>query len=203
MLNPNNGAIGVVSSERNNFSWDFIISLINLKGKNPSCPIIYCQIGTIDAARNYLLLQAIKYKFDWIIMVDSDMTFPSDGAEKLLKTMEKFGADIGAANYFKGSKPHDSTAFDWDEDLQGYKPIKDWSEKRYIDACGMGFTLISKNAFHTSFDFVKLNNRLLGEDMTFCHRAREKGMKIVLDPTIPIGHLRMVPINEEYIRKNV
>ena len=59
---------------------------------------------------------------------------------------------------------------------------------------GMGFTAINKQVLkglgERPFDRMVLNSRLYGEDLSFCHRAREAGFKIMCDPEIQVGHLR-------------
>ncbi len=189
------GVIGVPTSERNNFSWSFIESLLRLKTRSGAA-VTHCNIGILDVARNQLIYVALNNKCDYICMMDSDMVVPADGIEKLLATMEKFDAHIGTGLYFMGSEPHHPVAYDY---INGaYVPITKWDEPRLVDGCGMGFCVIKKELFGIKYAFVVHENKLLGEDITFCHRARLKGYKIVLDPTVKLGHLRMIEVNEEY-----
>ena len=192
------GLIGIIASERNNFSWDFIHSLIELKHAT-GAGVAYSQIGTQDVARNQILLMALKHDCDWVIMVDSDMTFPKDGGHKLFETANKTGASIVAGLYFKGSKPYEPVAYDQID--TNYHSIKDWSKVREIDAAGMGFTLIKKELFGIRFAFENRNGKIYGEDMVFCEKAKNLGYKVVLDPSVKCGHLRMIPIEENYINK--
>jgi GT2 family glycosyltransferase len=194
------GLIAIATTERNSFSWSFIKSLLELNNKS-GCGVVYTNIGAIDMARNHLLLMALQAKVDYVCMLDSDMIVPADGIDRLLKTMKEFDTHIGTGIYFKGEAPHDAVAFDYVDDKY-YIPIKDWSKKRLVDGVGMGFTIIKKELFGVSFGFTKHNGRLIGEDITFCHVARQKGYKIVLDNTIKLGHIRTVAIDEEYIKKN-
>jgi hypothetical protein len=189
--------LAITASERNNFSWDFISSLLELKAVT-GATVTVSQGCYIDINRNKLLLEAIKGDYDYVCMIDSDMTFPKDAVDKLLKTMKEFDAKVGTGLYFKGSHPHDPVIYDLKDGF--YEPITDWKEAREVDGCGMGFCLIHKDLFPVMFSFTKLNGRLLGEDITFCHLAKSKGHKIVLDPRVKIGHLRTLAINEEYIK---
>lgn len=200
-LKNKKGAIAIVSSERNNFAWDFISSLIDLK-TTLNCPIIYIQVGTIAQARNHVRMLAMKHEFDWIVMVDSDMTFPKDGVHKVMETMEKMGADIGSGLYFMGSKPYLPVAFEFDTATGGYVPIKEFGAAREVGGVGMGFTVITKNAFHISFDWGALpSGKVMGEDIAFCHRAKEAGLKTIIEPSVRLGHLRTMAIDEEFIKK--
>ncbi len=193
------GLLGIIASERNNFTWDFIQSLLELK-HTTGAAVAYSQIGTQDVARNQILLMALKHDCDWVVMVDSDMTFPKDGVQKLFETMDKMEASIGAGLYFKGSKPHDPVAYDLID--TNYISVKDWSKPREIDACGMGFTVIKKELFGIRFAFETRSGKIYGEDMVFCERAKSYGYKIVLDPSVKCGHLRMIPIDEDFISKH-
>lgn len=198
--NLGKGLIGIAASERNNFSWDFIQSLLELKHFTGAA-VAYSQIGVLDIARNELVRMALKHDCDWLLMVDSDMTFPKDGVNRLMETMDKFGADVGGGLYFKGSHPYDPVAMEWDGENDTHRPLKDWNEAREVGAVGMGFTLIKKDAFGINFEFIKRSGRIWGEDTVFCFRARERGMKVILDPDVKCGHLRMIQVNEDYIKR--
>lgn len=193
------GVIAIPTSERNNFNWKFIESLLRLKTRSGAA-VTHSNVGVLDIARNELMLRALKMECDYVCMMDSDMTVPVDAIEKLLKTMEEFDAHIGTGLYFMGSSPHVPVAYDY---VNGkYENIKEWDKPRLIDGCGMGLCVIKSELFGIRYAFVVHNNKLLGEDITFCHRARLKGYKIVLDPTVKLGHLRMIEVNEEYIKNN-
>ena len=195
------GGIGIVASERNNFSWHFIQSLLGLLKKQPELEVIYCQVGNQADARNHVLKVAKDMNLDYVVMIDSDMTFGSTYVLELLDTMEKFGAKIGAGLYFGTFPPFSPMASELNENGV-FHPIKEYKEPRYIDACGMGFTLIMKELFDIKFEF----GNGLGEDHSFCRKAALLGHSIVLNPNLRCGHLRMIPVNERLIEtyyKNV
>lgn len=188
------GGIGVIASERNNFSWHFIGSLLGLLKKQPELEVIYCQVGNQADARNHILKVAKGMNLDYVCMIDSDMTFPSTGILQLLDTMEKFKASIGAGLYFGTFPPFSPMASELNE--HGFfHNITDWKEPRYIDACGMGFTLIKKECFDITFEF----GNGIGEDHSFCKKVALLGHSIVLDPNIRCGHLRVIPVDERLI----
>jgi hypothetical protein len=190
------GGIGIIASERNNFSWHFIQSLLNLLKKQPELEIIYCQVGNQADARNFVLKVAKDKGLDYVCMIDSDMTFKSTDVLQLLDTMESFKGKVGAGLYFGTFPPYSPMCSELNEN--GFlQPIKDWSKPRYIDACGMGFTIIHKDLFDITFEFTAG----IGEDHSFCKKVALQGHNIVLDPNIRCGHLRVVPIDEEYRNK--
>jgi hypothetical protein len=49
----------------------------------------------------------------------------------------------------------------------------------------------SEKKLHCFFDFQCTPNGYIGEDYTFCDRARERGFTVWIDPTIKLGHMGM------------
>lgn len=190
--------IGIIASERNNFSWHFIDSLLRLKNHMGGSAIVTCvHSGTIPDGRNAILDIAKEHGCDYALMIDSDMTFPADGIDKLLSSMKSFDASIACGIYFGTYPPFQSKPMAYDE-LEGKQiALDDWKHTRYITSCGMGFTLIDKNLFDLRFEFQPGK----GEDHLFCKEAREKGHKIILEPSVKCGHLRLIPLDEELIKK--
>lgn len=191
-----NGVIGIISSERNNFSWYFIQSLLALKERMPQIKIAHSHAGTIPDARNSILDVAKQLNADYVCMIDSDMTFPSFGIDQLLETMEKMDAKIGCGMYFGTYPPYVSKPMAYDEKDGKQIALDEWNEPRYITSCGMGFTIIKKELFDIKFIF-KPNE---GEDHLFCKEVRERGEKIILDTNVKCGHIRTLPLYEDGVK---
>jgi hypothetical protein len=190
--------IGIVASERNNFSWHFIQSLLNLqKYMGGSAIITHVHSGTIPDGRNAVLDIAKQHNADYALMIDADMTFPSDGAETLMWTMQRMKASIACGIYFGTYPPYASTPMAYDEKDGTQIVLDDWKETRYITSCGMGFTLIDKDLFDLRFEFQPGK----GEDHLFCKKARELGHQIILEPKVKCGHLRTIVLDEEVVNK--
>lgn len=190
--------LGILSTERNNFSWLFIQSLINLKTHMGNTAIIsYIHSGTIPDGRNAVLDIAKQNNCDYALMIDADMTFPKYGADRLIESMKKFDASIACGIYFGTYFPYPSTPMAYDEKDGVQIVLDDWDKTRYITSCGMGFTLIDKSLFDVKFEFRPGQ----GEDHLFCKEARTRGAKIILEPSIKCGHLRTIELNEEIINK--
>ncbi len=194
----NKGMIGILSTERNNFSWQFIQSLLQLKSvMGSSVGITYAHSGTIPDGRNAVLQAAKQGRCDYALMIDSDMTFPSDGISMLKASMEKFDADIGCGIYFGTYPPFSSAPLAFDEKDGVQVRLDSWEKTRYITTCGMGFTLITKDLFDIKFEFQPGK----GEDHLFCKEAQKLGAKAILEPAVKCGHLRTIAIDEEIIKK--
>lgn len=188
------GLIGILSSERNNFSWLFIQSLLQLKDRmGKEVTISYIHSGTIPDGRNAVLDAAKQGNYDYALMIDSDMTFPSIGILQLLDSMERMEASIGCGIYFGTYPPFQSKPMAYDEKDGRQISLDSWDKTRYITSCGMGFTLIKKELFDIKFEF----RPNLGEDHLFCKEAREKGYKIILEPSVKCGHLRTIALDEQ------
>lgn len=199
MQNKLKGGCGIIASERNTFSWSFILSLLNLQREmGKEFEILYSQTGDQATARNTILQTAKEAGLDYVIMIDSDMTFPPFGVKLLLDIMKKYVAKMATGLYFVGPMLNKSYEIASYEMTDGKLfPVKEHSEPRLIDSCGMGFTLIMRDLFDIKFAF----SDGLGEDFYFCREAKKLGTNIVLDPRVQCGHLRMFEVNESLIKK--
>jgi GT2 family glycosyltransferase len=123
-------------------------------------------------------------------MVDTDIVFVPDDVLQLMKTMQETGADIVTGLYKEGYPPHQWSIFD---DKLGH-PTEFGDKPFEIGACGMGFCLMNKKAMticEKPFDPITENDVRYGEDVSFCVRAKKKGLKIVCEPNVKVGHLRL------------
>lgn len=133
-----------------------------------------------------LLLQKAKYEQDSLLMIDSDMVFTSDDVERIQ------GEYITSGLYVIGTEPHLPCVFGKVEgDYNVIAPPKD---KGIVGAVGGGFLFIPKDIVmklpDNAFNDVWEGKVKHGEDISFCHKAKELGFDIYLDPSIKLGHLR-------------
>ena len=187
--------VGIVASERNNFSWYFIQSLLNLQSyMRDRAVIVHAHSGTIPDGRNYILDAAKQHGCEYALMIDSDMTFPKSGADMLIDSMKVMDAKIGCGIYFGTYPPFNSKPMAFDADANGVQTaLEKWDKVQYIRTCGMGFTAIHKDLFDIRFEFRPGQ----GEDHLFCKEAEKRGVKIILDPFVKCGHLRTIPLFEK------
>lgn len=174
-----------------------------------------CQIGfeigsLIYSSRNNFAKQVISKNFDALMFFDSDMVFPPDTLEKMVKHVED-GKEIITGVYFKRRAPFSPVLY---EELSGndetgeydFKDLEDLPESKEpfeVAGCGMGCCMITKGVlldlllnYQTWFNPMKT----FGEDLAFCIRARELNHKIWCDPTISCGHIGQLIINEQIWR---
>ena len=144
--------------------------------------IIAVEGYTIAENRNYLASQALRNGSHYLLMVDDDMTFPPDTLEKMLATEKQI---VGVLSYSR-KLPLQTTLVPMEE-------IKD--ELFECKEVGGGILLIDMTIFNRmpqpwfAFETYPFGMIKVGEDAYFCHKAREMGITVWCEPTIPVGHI--------------
>jgi len=149
---------------------------------------LFTSAGTlIFDQRNNLVKTALEVKADYLLFVDADMRFPKD----TLKILMAHDKDIIGVNATTRSEPVKPTAknmlinedgsIDW---MPIYSNAKTGIEK--ADGIGCGVMLIKRKVVETIeepyFYFEQLpGNRILGEDIYFCVKAKDAGFDTWVD----------------------
>ena len=162
----------------------------------------------IYESRNTLAKQAIATKADYIMWLDSDMTFAPDTMTRLQQHMEE-GKDIVTGLYFRRRPPFTPVLFKTleriDEDSARHENFDDYPDNGLFEIGGCGFGCVMTRVsvledvflnYHKCFDPVCS----IGEDLAFCLRARELGYKIYCDSTIKCGHVGQLVVDESVYR---
>ena len=162
--------------------------------KTGECGVAF-QVGSlIYTSRNKLAMLAIEKECDYVLWLDSDMTFPADVLEKLLNNKDK--GDIVTGVYYRRVEPYRPVLYKkleaTDEGcrFEDYLDIKD--KPFEVAGCGFGCVLTPVSVLvDVLAKFGDLFTPLvgMGEDLAFCWRARQCGYKIVADPSIYLGHI--------------
>jgi GT2 family glycosyltransferase len=158
-------------------------------------------VGTIiHDMRHTLAETAIKGEYDYVLWVDSDMVFDTDVLLDLLADDK----DIVTAVCFMRRAPYHPCIYSKmriglnldEDDIEKYLDYPKNGDLFEVEACGFAMILmrtkVLKHLLDTSghiFFPVKSTNRALGEDLSFCIRARRQGFKIWCDPKPRIGHI--------------
>lgn len=155
----------------------------------------------IYTARNTIAQNAVKYGFDRVMWFDSDMTFPPDTMLRLAEDMDK-GYEFVSGLYISRNEPirpiihkevnwrvKDDGWIDSSAELYWDYPKDSLFE---IAACGFGCCMTSVSLLKRMCDkygspFYPLMG--MGEDTTFCFRAKQDGGKIYCDSRIKCGHV--------------
>jgi len=176
----------------------FAQSLTTLK-KVDDCIVSFIIGSLIYDSRNRLAEYAVRIDADYILWLDSDMTFPPDVLERMMKVLDEHEEiDVLSGLYFRRAAPFTPVAFDvleTDEKGELHFTNMDTIPEgiREVAGCGFGCVLMKTDCL---FDiagkegpvwFSPLAN--VGEDCAFCMRARKYGYKIFIDPSIEFGHM--------------
>ena len=152
-------------------------------------------------ARNRIAKLAIEEGFDRVLWLDSDMVFGPDLMERLSERLDQ-GREFVSGLYFKRKQPPEPVIYRdccLREDAEG-KPVpsavvyRDFPEDALFEIAGSGFGAVMTTVrllkdVYDSFGLPFSPAGGLGEDLSFCWRARQCGYKILVDPSIPLGHV--------------
>lgn len=188
---------------------DFFSSLLKLE---PVGEIEYKIVsGTlIYDARNQIVQYAVESDCDQVLWLDSDMVFEPDLLQRLNDDVAE-GRDFVTGLYFSRRRPIRPTIFQECTIMEiedGKKlplaahyhmyPRDDIFE---IAACGFGSVLTTKKLLQEvtrQFGQMPFAPALgFGEDLSFCMRVQQAGLKMYCDSRVKLGHISRTPIREE------
>ena len=157
-------------------------------------------VGTIIHDLRYAMAQkAIDEKYDYVLWIDSDMVFDSDILIDLLNDDK----DIVSAVCFMRKSPYEPCIYSKmrmgmtleEDEIEKYLDFPE-NEIFEVEACGMAMCLMKIEALKhiltlsgQPFFPLRNNHRTLGEDLSFCYKARSLGYKIFADSRIRVGHI--------------
>ena len=170
--------------------WDFVSSFLNISKDYPIKTVQSCSI----AHNRNLIFQETKGD---LLFIDSDTIFtPEDVAiiERDLKTYDIVGGAVVLAN-------GELNIYKRIEGDYEYMPMQRGIFE--VGAIGTGFIGISEKVIsemHEPFFPLTEGKITHGADISFCHRAREKGFKIYCDSEIKVGHIKTRILTHEDAR---
>ena len=179
--------------------------------------IKYLKATLVYDARNQLVRYALeKGGYDYILWLDSDMTFEPDLLARLMKDMETeegqkrqavTGLCFGRRPPFK---PCIYKALDVQQQGQMIHPkCENYFEYPRdqifeVAACGFACVLMRMDVLEAmgiyGVPFFPVGG--LGEDLTFCWRAKKLDIKFHCDSRLKIGHIMRIHVDEDF-RDNV
>ena len=180
---------------------DYIKSLVDMviftQDKGHEIEFVNEHGGLFDA-RDRVCRKTMREHFDYMLQLDSDMTFPPDALCKLLERDKDVitGVYVGKG---ENHKPVLFTELHKDDENSGPYGLKHGLNELMKDdvfevkGCGAGFLLVKEHVIrimliHKHEWFRPYAG--LGEDVSFCQRCTELGVKIYADRTIPMGHIK-------------
>ena len=186
---------------------EFVRSLVSMRYVG-EVQFIFTECSLVYHARTNLCRMAMEAGADYVLWLDSDVVFQPDMMERLMEDIQ--GKDMVTAVYHARRAPFRPVI--WKTIKTGLLPA-DAIVEQYddyptdglfeIDGCGFGAVLMKigvirdvAETFHQTFSPVPG----LGEDLSFCVRARSCGYKIWCDPSLQIGHKGSMIINQDTFR---
>lgn len=143
--------------------------------------------------REQLTTSSLEMESDYILWLDSDMTFPSTTAIRLL-SHEK---NIVGCNYKKRSVPQNSVAYKKIGDWDSWLPLELDQGLVEVEGVGMGCLLVKTELFNKiqkpyfEFTYDNESDSWCGEDFNLLKKFNDIGEKTYIDTTLSleIGHL--------------
>lgn len=160
--------------------------------------VIGFEVGSlVYNARNNLARQAIKEEADWVLWLDSDMVFGPTLLQRMLKVCTENEIDFLTAVCFRRKPPYTPCLFDRLEKVDkgaSYTALLSVPDGRFkVGGCGFAGVMLSTDVLLSVA--AKFNGRMfdpidgMGEDVSFCWRARQCGYDIWCDSDIELGHV--------------
>lgn len=159
----------------------------------------------IYSSRNQLAGLALADDADLIMWFDSDMVFNPDTLIRMLKDIDD-GADFVTGVYYRRTEPFTPTLFKSLEidgnnnaEFENYEDLPDSLFE--VAGCGFGCVLMKTDIIrHVYKKFGRLFSPIgeVGEDLSFCWRARQCGYKLMCDPSMEFGHVAHTMVTKQF-----
>lgn len=190
---------------------NFVECLLALK-KVGECEIVLLKSSLVYDARNQAAIKAIQEGFDYVLWVDSDMTFEPDMMERMFESIGEKNMITGLC--FARRPPFKPCIYKHIEVVQDGLASLPKTEIWYdyprdvvteIEACGFACVLQKVDMLDvmvSTYGVPFFPIAGLGEDLSFCFRAKQLDIKMYADTSIKIGHIMRLSIDENF-RDNV
>lgn len=176
--------------------------------RQPSGPLLI-------EGRNLLVDRFLSTDTEWLLMVDSDMTFPYNALERLLETADPESAPVvgGLCYGISTELGQFPTVYQRRDGM----PVAILSLPELdvvpVDATGAAFTLTHRvifetyrrDEYHPWFHrrFIPANGDhkggWLGEDISWHWWLRDKGVPIWVDTRVEVGHIKPTTLNSQTV----
>lgn len=185
---------------------EYVISLFStIKTMAKEAPHIDINLNVQETSlvhfgRNNAWVVAEELGVHWLMFIDSDMTFDHNHILRLIEN----DVDIVSGLYFQKGVPYKPLVYIHKPESKKYEyaRLEDIRKERLFkcDGVGAGFLLIKHTAIQKfdkeftlkegfPFDLAFTCPGMLGEDFSFCYRAKKLGMDIYCDSTVMLGHI--------------
>ena len=204
-------AIPCMDPQESDFS-ECMTNLLNYSHAKNLCEIEvkYLKASLVYDARNQLTKYAReKGGYDYILWLDSDMTFEEDLLERMLADMEEFNCQALTGLCFGRRPPFKPCIYSKLEVNQEGNFILPIAENWFdyprdqvfeVEACGFACLLMKMDILEAmgiyGVPFYPVGG--MGEDLTFCWRARKLDIRFHCDSRLKIGHIMRISVDEAF-----
>ena len=192
----------------------FVKNLISMR-LPPETKVMMTESSLIYDARNTMALTALEGGYDYVMWLDSDMTFGPDILYQLLEDAKQY--DYVTGLIFSRRLPTNPLILskcNWqmtdDGAIHETELMKDYPKDSLFEIAGSG----SAACIVKTELYDKVTERFrqapyqplqqFGEDYSFCWKLSQIGVKMACDSRIKVGHIGQIEVNEEiYLNQNV
>ena len=190
---------------------NFVECLLNLRHVG-ECSTLLLKSSLVYDARNQAAQKAVAEGYDYVLWIDSDMTFEPDMMGRMFESLGD--RQFLTALCFSRRPPFKPCIFEKIEVTQdGYAALPhavnwhDYPRNQIAEVAGAGFACVLQKAemldvMLSTYGVPFFPIAGLGEDLSFCYRAGKIGYKMYADTSIKIGHIMRMSVDENF-RDNV
>lgn len=188
----------------------FMASVLMTKARHPDLEIWPIKSGplSLPESRNFAVGRLLESDHKWLWFADSDVGFGGDMLAGMLKIADESGASVltvpivalidGPNDYLGGTLPQlHPSVYSWtaDPDVVESLPLPLSADAVFaVDACATAMLLIHRSVLKTlgpdCFDRIGK----LGEDLSFCRRLADKGIKVYATTRLRCTHNKLFPL---------
>ncbi len=178
-------------------AYSLIPMACHARNQGVSVDMLPIGLSLVYTAREEAVKAFLQGEYDSLLFVDSDMVVPPD----LLTRLIDANRDIVSALAFRRTPGYEPCIF---------KKCTTRDAKFYLDypkglieieGVGMACTLIKRRVFEAVPEPWFFPHKILGEDLSFCIRARKAGFKIFCDTELICGHCNVETITNLHYEK--
>ena len=172
----------------------FFESFITME--KPDFVYLRSSAGNIEDMRDEIVRQAIGAGCSHLVMMDTDQVYHKNTIPRLLSHK----LPVVGCLVYRRYPPFDPLL------LKGaigeYQTISEWEPNGLVevDATGTGCLMFNMDVFRKMpspwFRSRTNNGAPVGEDIGFCSDLRQAGYKILVDTSVPAGHLTQMIVND-------
>lgn len=153
----------------------------------------------LDRNREQIAQEALEAGSDRLVLIDTDMAFQADGIRRLLKhSYPIVGGAYNERRFDDAGRPVSTVKLPDGKGgiFVGQTTFPKQPFQAYAVATGfLSIHLPTVKARMTRpwFEYDHRDLAFMGEDVYFCFKARQAGLPIWCDPTIPLRHMGSYP----------